>query len=228
MLRPTVSRPVRPGVRHSSLPDCCGFVDVGRPLWRKDGSDLSTYNIYIYILHVITWMYIQYIHGLCHSRKHSPFTVLEACSPRCCTATVAARNMPLFYCCVRVCCERYIATVTVTCLESRRDASIETLRIDRCIGSNNSSIVTLTEVSTVLTKGPLSSNARTHMRRNTFAKSVLHWLPRKESCINLRGEKSWYNRDRRSQSRINLRREKSGNSRRSTSIEWETEVKRYC
>jgi hypothetical protein len=45
---------------------------------------------------------------------------------------------------------------------------METLRIDRCLGSNNSSIVTLTEVSTVTTKGSLSSNARTYRRRNTF------------------------------------------------------------
>jgi hypothetical protein len=36
---------------------------------------------------------------------------------------------------------------------------MEALPIDRCIGSNNSSIVTLTEVST-------------YMRRNTFAKSL--------------------------------------------------------
>jgi hypothetical protein len=48
ILRPTVSRPVRPAVRHSSgtrdqfLPfslclflDSCRFVDVGRPLWRE-------------------------------------------------------------------------------------------------------------------------------------------------------------------------------------------------
>jgi hypothetical protein len=63
---------------------------------------------------------------------------------------------------------------TVTCLESRRDASMETLRVDCCIGSNSSSIVTLTEVSTVITKGSLSSNTRTYMRRNTFAKSVSH------------------------------------------------------
>jgi hypothetical protein len=51
ILRPTVSRPVRPGVRHPSgtrdqffpfslwsFLDCCGFVGVGRPLWREDGS----------------------------------------------------------------------------------------------------------------------------------------------------------------------------------------------
>jgi hypothetical protein len=37
--------------------------------------------------------------------------------------------------------------------------------VDRCIGSNNSSIATLTEVSTVTTKGSLSSNARRYVRR---------------------------------------------------------------
>jgi hypothetical protein len=45
MLRPTVSRPVCPGVkphlrpktRFLLLSDSCGFVDVGRPLWRGDG-----------------------------------------------------------------------------------------------------------------------------------------------------------------------------------------------
>jgi hypothetical protein len=41
----------------------------------------------------------------------------------------------------------------VTCSESRRDTSMETVRIDRCIGSNNSSIVILTGVSTFTTKG---------------------------------------------------------------------------
>jgi hypothetical protein len=47
--------------------DSCGFVDVGHPLWREDGS--VYYNVqYMYILHVITWMYIQYIQGLCQSR----------------------------------------------------------------------------------------------------------------------------------------------------------------
>jgi hypothetical protein len=43
----------------------------------------------------------------------------------------------------------------VTFLESRRDTSMETLWIDRCIGSNNSSFVILTGVSTVTTRGPL-------------------------------------------------------------------------
>jgi hypothetical protein len=46
MLRPTVSRPVYLGAKHPSvtqdqtslLSDNCGFVHVGRPLWREDGS----------------------------------------------------------------------------------------------------------------------------------------------------------------------------------------------
>jgi hypothetical protein len=35
---------------------------------------------------------------------------------------------------------------------------------DRCLGSNNSSVVILTAVSTVITKGSLSSNGRRYMR----------------------------------------------------------------
>jgi hypothetical protein len=48
--------------------------------------------------------------------------------------------------------------------------------VDRCIGSNNSSIVTLTEVSTVTIKGSLSSNARTyekgHIRKVSLTLTV--------------------------------------------------------
>jgi hypothetical protein len=53
----------------------------------------------------------------------------------------------------------------VTCLESRRDTSMGMLRIDCCIGSNNSYIVILTGVSTVTTKGSLSSIGRRYIRR---------------------------------------------------------------
>jgi hypothetical protein len=46
-----------PKTRFLFLSDSCWFVDVGRPLWREDGSIF--YNVqYIYILHIITWMYI--------------------------------------------------------------------------------------------------------------------------------------------------------------------------
>jgi hypothetical protein len=46
MLRSTVSRPIYlgakphlgPETRFLLLSDSCGFVDVGRPLWRQDGS----------------------------------------------------------------------------------------------------------------------------------------------------------------------------------------------
>jgi hypothetical protein len=45
--------------------------------------------------------------------------------------------------------------------------------IDRCVASNNSSIVTLTKVFTVTTKGSLSSNGRTYMRREHISQVSL-------------------------------------------------------
>jgi hypothetical protein len=73
-------------------------------------------------------------------------------------------------------------------------------RTDRCLGSNNSSTVILTEVSTVTTKGSLRSNGRIY-------KKGLH--SKEESRISLRGEKSWYDRNRRKKSRIDRRVEHS-------------------
>jgi hypothetical protein len=49
-LRPTVRRPVCIGVglrtRFFSLSDNCGFLDVGRPLWRENGSVIYSYNCF--------------------------------------------------------------------------------------------------------------------------------------------------------------------------------------
>jgi hypothetical protein len=51
MLRSTVSRPVCLGTKHPFgvttrswlFSDSCGFVDLGRPLWREDGSAVCNY-----------------------------------------------------------------------------------------------------------------------------------------------------------------------------------------
>jgi hypothetical protein len=103
-LRPTVNRPVSPGVkprlgpktRFLLLSDSCGFVDVGRPIWREDGSVIcrghsSTWHLYLHVylsafyivicqesgslwMHIIysftynSSIYVQYIQGLCQSR----------------------------------------------------------------------------------------------------------------------------------------------------------------
>jgi hypothetical protein len=45
---------------------------------------------------------------------------------------------------------------------------------DRCLGSNNSSVVILTGVSTALKKGSLSSNGSRYIRGYTLAKPVSH------------------------------------------------------
>jgi hypothetical protein len=49
-------------------------------------------------------------------RKHISYIIVEVCLPRRCTATVAARTTsktPFFYCRVRECCGRYLATAAV-------------------------------------------------------------------------------------------------------------------
>jgi hypothetical protein len=50
--------------------DSCAFVDVGRPLWRKDGSVF--YNVqgttYLHFTCYYINVYTQYIQGFCHSR----------------------------------------------------------------------------------------------------------------------------------------------------------------
>jgi hypothetical protein len=59
---------------------------------------------------------------------------------------------------------------------------------ERCLGSNNSSVVILTGVSTVITKGPLSNNSRIYIRGYTLAKSVLGRSPLKTVEIQPRPE----------------------------------------
>jgi hypothetical protein len=44
---------------------------------------------------------------------------------------------------------------------------------DRCLGSDNSSVVILTEVSTVITKGQLSSNGHRYIRRGLHSMDSL-------------------------------------------------------
>jgi hypothetical protein len=71
------------------LSDNCVFDVVGRPLWREDGS------IFYYVQCTIAWVApivykITPLHG--PRRKHRTSIVSEACLPRRCTATVAARE----------------------------------------------------------------------------------------------------------------------------------------
>jgi hypothetical protein len=44
---------------------------------------------------------------------------------------------------------------------------------DRCLGGDNSSVVILTGVSTVITKGQLSSNGHRYIRRGLYSKDSL-------------------------------------------------------
>jgi hypothetical protein len=49
-------------------------------------------------------------------RKHNPSIVVEQCLQLRCIATVAARitwKTPFIYCCMRVCCGRYLETAAV-------------------------------------------------------------------------------------------------------------------
>jgi hypothetical protein len=71
MLRPTVSRPPIWGLRPSFhyCQTIAGLLIWGALSEERTGLSSTMYNIqYIYILHAITWMYIQYIQGLCQSR----------------------------------------------------------------------------------------------------------------------------------------------------------------
>jgi hypothetical protein len=43
------------------------IVDVARRLWQEDRSVFYSEQ-YIYILHVMTWLYMQYIQGFCQFR----------------------------------------------------------------------------------------------------------------------------------------------------------------
>jgi hypothetical protein len=51
------------------LSDTCVFVDVRRPLWREDGSVFYSVQ-YIYILHLITWMYTVFIVQAYHTSQY--------------------------------------------------------------------------------------------------------------------------------------------------------------
>jgi hypothetical protein len=109
MLDRPFSRPVRLGLstnlglktRFLLLSDSCMLVDVGRSLWREDGSVIcqtqstviSLSVCTIYISHVIKCMYIQHIQGLCQFRHSTADHALPLVAP----ATTAVYSLERSY-----------------------------------------------------------------------------------------------------------------------------------